>query len=149
MTAKRMVAVLIAALVLYFVIIGYRGIYLLHQHALTLKVLGVAVLVLPLIGVYVVVAEMRFGFATERLAQRMPETDHAPLPRTAGGRIDRAAADARFDERRREVEADPQDWRRWYRLALAYDEAGDRRRARGAMRAAIARADAGGAGHGG
>jgi Flp pilus assembly protein TadD len=56
------------------------------------------------------------------------------------GRVDRAAADARFAERRAEVEAAPDDWRRWYRLALAYDDAGDRRRARAAMRTAIDKA---------
>jgi Flp pilus assembly protein TadD len=38
---------------------------------------------------------------------------------------------------RTEVEADPDDWRRWYRLARAYDYAGDRRRAREAMKTAV------------
>ena len=38
---------------------------------------------------------------------------------------------------RTEVETDPDDWRRWYRLARAYDYAGDRRRAREAMRTAL------------
>jgi len=37
------------------------------------------------------------------------------------------------------VEDAPADWSRWYRLAVAYDVAGDRRRARAAMRTAIAR----------
>ena len=32
---------------------------------------------------------------------------------------------------------DPDDWRRWYRLARAYDHAGDRRRAREAMKTAL------------
>jgi len=35
------------------------------------------------------------------------------------------------------VEAHPDDWRAWYRLGLAYDASGDRRRARGAVRQAI------------
>ncbi len=38
---------------------------------------------------------------------------------------------------RTEVEDDPDDWRRWYRLARAYDYAGDRRRAREAMKTAV------------
>jgi Flp pilus assembly protein TadD len=38
---------------------------------------------------------------------------------------------------RAEVEADPDDWRRWYRLARAYDYAGDRTRARETMRKAV------------
>ena len=89
---------------------------------------------------WVVVAEMRFGLATERLAHRMEPDDEPPLPRTPAGRVDRAAADERFALRRAEVEAAPDDWQGWYRLAEAYDEAGDRRRARAAMRTAIERA---------
>jgi Flp pilus assembly protein TadD len=38
---------------------------------------------------------------------------------------------------REEAEADPGNWRVWYRLALAYDAAGDRTRARSAVRHAI------------
>jgi len=36
-----------------------------------------------------------------------------------------------------QVEAAPEDWRGWYRLGHAYDLAGDRKRARSAMRQAI------------
>lgn len=142
MTGKRLVALLVAALAVYFALIGYRGVYLLGQDRVALKVLGGAVLVLPLIGIWVVVAEVRFGAATERLARALGEEhdDAEPLPRMPSGRVDRAAADARFAERRAEVEAAPDDWRRWYRLALAYDDAGDRRRARAAMRTAIDKA---------
>jgi hypothetical protein len=134
---KRVVALLVVALAAYFALIGYRGVYLLGEHRLALRVLGVAVLLLPLIGIWVVVAEIRFGRATERLARRMPEGGDEPLPRRPSGRVDRTAADARFARRKAEVEAAPDDWRTWYRLALAYDDAGDRRRARAAMRTAI------------
>ncbi len=51
--------------------------------------------------------------------------------------MEREAADVRFVQRQREVEADPDDWGAWFRLAVAYDDAGDRRRARSAMRTAI------------
>lgn len=140
MRPRYVIAALLFALVVYFVLIGYRGVYLLTQPQLTLKVLGVAVLVMPLIGVYVVAAEIRFGQSTQRLAEALDE-DLPDVPRSPAGRPDRAAADALFEQRRTEVEADPADWRRWYRLALAYDLAGDRRRARSAMRTAIERAD--------
>jgi Flp pilus assembly protein TadD len=39
---------------------------------------------------------------------------------------------------RTRVEADPDSWARWFELAVAYDNAGDRKRARSAMRRAIA-----------
>lgn len=141
MTAKRTVALLLVALAAYFVLIGYRGLYLLSQPPTTLKVLGVAVLALPLVGCWVVFAELRFGLATQRLGAQLdteavpPEPDLASLP---SGRVDRAAADDLFDRRRVAVETDPQDWRGWYHLAVAYDLAGDRKRARAAMRTAIA-----------
>ncbi|WP_375478251.1 hypothetical protein [uncultured Jatrophihabitans sp.] len=143
--AKRVVVLLVFALAAYFALIGYRGVYLLGERSASLKVLGAAVLALPLIGLWVVAAEIRFGLATERLGRRLDETaepqvDDEPLQRTPSGRIDRDAADARFAERRVAVEADPADWRRWYRLAIAYDDAGDRKRARAAMRTAIERA---------
>ena len=38
---------------------------------------------------------------------------------------------------RGELDQDPNNWRRWYRVARAYDYAGDRRRARDAMRKAV------------
>jgi len=43
---------------------------------------------------------------------------------------------------RTRLEADPEVWERWLELSLAYDAAGDRRRARSAMRRAIALHDA-------
>ena len=57
--------------------------------------------------------------------------------RSPGGRIDRDAADALFNTVRAELEADPDNWVRWYRLARAYDYAGDRGRARETMRTAV------------
>jgi Tfp pilus assembly protein PilF len=53
------------------------------------------------------------------------------------GRVERDAADALFETVRGELEADPDNWRRWYRLARAYDYAGDRGRARETMRKAV------------
>lgn len=145
MTAKRVVVLLVLALAVYFALIGYRGVYLLEQDSVGLQVLGGAVLVLPLVGLVAVGAEIRFGLATQRLARRLDD-EGAPMEpapaRTASGRIDRNAADAAFERRRKQVEADPDDWHGWYLLALAYDDAGDRKRARAAMRHAIACSEA-------
>jgi hypothetical protein len=91
------VCVLLFAMVVYFVLIGVRGFYLLGQDRWVLKLLGLAVLVLPLIGVWVVVAELRFGAASQRLAERMRaegrSIDLPELPRRASGRLNRASAD--------------------------------------------------------
>jgi hypothetical protein len=139
------VGVLVFAMAAYFVLIGIRGIFLLDQSRWVLKILGVAVLVLPLVGVWIVIAELRFGAASQRLAERLiseGESAAPPeLPRSRGGRVDRSAADDWFEVQRGEVEANPADWRGWFRLAQAYDLAGDRKRAREALRTAIARSD--------
>ena len=93
-----------------------------------------------MIGIWVVVAEVRFGQAAQRLTDQLgPSPDALDIPRRPSGRIDRAAADTIFTEQRALVEADPDDWRGWYHLAEAYDVAGDRRRAREALRTAIER----------
>ena len=60
------------------------------------------------------------------------------LPRLPSGRIDPEAGKAEFPRWQAEAEAAPEDWRVWVRLSLAYDAAGDRALARGAMRRAIA-----------
>ena len=155
---RAVVGVLLVALVLYFGLIGYRGIFLLTRHQWTLRIFGAAVLVLPVIGLWVVVAELRFGRQAQRLTDELtaasaspPTSTHAAgsargdrpgpidVPRRPSGRVDRGAADEIFERQRAAVEADPDDWRGWYRLAEAYDVAGDRRRARAALRTAIAR----------
>ncbi|MFD0921275.1 hypothetical protein [Saccharopolyspora rosea] len=104
-------------------------------------VLGVAVLVFPVLGALMIVDQLRFGLQTERLARRLDEEGALPdvshLPRRPSGRVERDAADSWFDEKQAELEAAPNDWRRWFALAQAYDLAGDRNRGRKAMRRAI------------
>jgi Tfp pilus assembly protein PilF len=65
------------------------------------------------------------------------ELDVSSLPRMPSGRIQRDAADSLFETVRTELEDDPDNWRRWYRLARAYDYAGDRSRARETMKKAV------------
>ena len=60
-----------------------------------------------------------------------------PVPVSASGRPDRAAADLLFPKYQAAVEAAPESWRDWFRLGIAYDASGDRRRARWATRTAI------------
>jgi hypothetical protein len=143
MKASQVVALLVVALLFYLGLIVSTGILLVRQHGLVLPLYGAAVIVLPIVGLWLVWQEIRFGAATARLARQLPEdeidAEIQALPRRPSGRLDRAAADAVFARRRAQVEADPVEWRHWYRLAVAYDAAGDRRRARAAMRTAIAR----------
>ena len=140
---RLVVTVLVGALAFYFALIGYRGVYLLTQSGWTERILGGAVLVLPLIGIWVVAVELRFGRQAQRLTAELGPGDPIDVPRRPSGRVDRDAADLVFARARAVVEQDPGDWRGWYRLGEAYDVCGDRRRAREALRTAIARHDAG------
>ena len=104
--------------------------------------LGAGDLILPVIGLWVMVGTLRCrasrisGWPASSRDEGM-ELDVSALPRMPSGRIQRDAADALFDTVRDELENDPDNWRRWYRLARAYDYAGDRSRAREAMKKAV------------
>ncbi len=141
LSARTTALLLTAVLAVYFVLMTGRAIALLETGTGVGIGLGVGVLLLPIVGAWVAVATIRFGLQTERLARRLAAEgtlpDTSSLPRMPSGRIDRTAADAWFEERRAEVEAAPEDWRTWFRLAHGYDIAGDRRRAREAMRKAL------------
>ncbi len=102
--------------------------------------LGIALLVLPLIGFWALAVEVLFGVRSERLAKVLAASGGLPaddLPKRPSGRPDRDAALAVFPRYRAEVEADPQSWIAWFRLGLVYDACGDRRRARAAIRHSI------------
>ncbi len=140
MRTKLLVAVVVLVVAFYGVLIGAKGVALLASGSAVGVVLGVALLVLPLLGIYVVWREIDFGRRTAALAAALEREGGLPvddLPRRPSGRVDRAAATDLFEQRKAEAEAAPEDWRSWYRLALAYDAAGDRTRARAAARHAV------------
>jgi tetratricopeptide (TPR) repeat protein len=128
-------------LIVYFWLLADRAVALIGSGTAAGIALGIGVLLLPIIGVVIVAWELRFGWQTQKLARRLADDDLLPddseLPRRASGRVERDAADAHFEVIRAEVESAPSDWRNWYRLAHAYDLAGDRKRARSSMRHAI------------
>jgi hypothetical protein len=127
-------------LVFYLVVSFQRSILLLTDSNLTAKAIGAAYLVLPIVGAWALIRELMFGARTEQMAKVLEAEGGLPvdeLPRTPGGRIVRAAADAEFEKYRAEAEAAPEDWRSWFRLSCAYDAAGDRKRARASMRDAV------------
>lgn len=140
MRAKITYFALAAVLIVYFVLVGSRGVLLIQQGTVLTISFGVGVLVLPFIGAWFLWQSTKFARAAGRLAKELEAEGALPvdnLARTPSGRIDRAAADAIFEERRAEAEAAPDDWRAWFRLAIAYYDARDTPRARKAMQRAI------------
>ena len=135
------IAFMCVALLVYIVLLGRSAVLMIGSGRAVAVVLGVALLILPAIGLWAMIATLRAGFAHQKLARLVVEDgmelDVSALPRRPSGRIERDAADALFDTVRAELDSDPDDWRRWYRLARAYDYAGDRGRAREAMKKAV------------
>lgn len=135
------IAFMCAALLAYIALLGRSAVLMIGSGRAVAVALGVALLILPAIGLWAMVATLRAGFAHQKLARLVAEDgmelDVSALPRRPSGRIERDAADALFDTVRAELDYHPHDWRRWYRLARAYDYAGDRGRAREAMKKAL------------
>jgi tetratricopeptide (TPR) repeat protein len=129
------------ALIVYFVMLGRISMAFITSGRPAAIGLGLALMGLPLIGIWVMVSTLRAGLAHQRLARIVKEEgmelDVSSLPRMPSGRIERDAADSLFESVRHELESDPENWRHWYRLARAYDYAGDRSRARETMRKAV------------
>lgn len=138
---QLLIAFMCVALLMYLALLGRGAIGLIGSGRFAAVGLGVVMLIMPGIGLWAMIATLRAGFAHQRLARLAAEEgmelDVSALSRRPSGRIEHDAADALFDTVRAEVLAEPDDWRRWYRLARAYDYAGDRRRAREAMKTAV------------
>ena len=138
--AKWVALAITALFAVYAVLIGQRAWGFLTSGSTAGALLGVGTALLGLLCAGAVVRELRFGQQTERLARELDAEGGLPvddLPRTSAGRVDRAAATTAFDRYRAETDARPGDWRSWFRLGCAYDAAGDRTRARAALRHAV------------
>ncbi|MET9955476.1 hypothetical protein ABZ135_28570 [Streptomyces sp. NPDC006339] len=132
---------LATVLVLVFGVVGMEGVLLLLTGEPAAMGMGAVAFLLPLVGAWFLWKNTRFARQANRLAAELEAEGGLPvddLKRTAGGRIDRDAADEVFARRKAETEDAPDDWRCWFRLAVAYHDARDTPRARKAMQRAIA-----------
>ena len=140
MSQRIGVAIVAAVLVLYLVLVGQRAWVLLTTGEPVGVAMGALILLLPVVAVWGLWRELSFGFAAQKLGQRLADEDLLPQEEVAlrpSGRPVRDEVDALFPAYREAVQRDPDDWRAWYRLGLVYSGAGDRRRARAAIRTAI------------
>src|SRR6201984_3627211 len=120
---QLLIAFMCVAMLGYFVLLGRLAIAMIASGRAAAVGLGLAVLLMPVIGLWAMIATLRAGFAHQKLARLVAEDgmelDVSALPRRPSGRIERDAADALFDTVRAELDNHPHDWRRWYRLARA------------------------------
>lgn len=135
------VGLMAVLMTLYLVVLAQRAVLFVISGEPAGIAISVGLLILSLVGAWALVRELWFGVRSGRLARILEEEGGLPvddLPTRASGRPIRDAADASFPAYQAEVEQDPASWRAWFRLGLAYDASGDRRRARGAIRRSIA-----------
>jgi hypothetical protein len=98
-------------------------------------------LFLPVVAAWGIFLELRFGLRIEKLGEVLKQENAWPrfeFELRPSGRPTKESAEATFGKYREAVETDESNWRTWFALGLAYDAAGDRARARKAMRTAIA-----------
>ena len=125
---------------IYLLLMTNQAITLLQLDIPIAKVMGLALFGLPAVGVWAIIRELKFGLQVEALSKRVREQNLWPLfdlELRPSGRPVRASAQKVFAEYAELTENNPDDWRNWFNLSLAYDAAGDSRRARSAMRNAV------------
>ncbi|MBK5239337.1 MAG: hypothetical protein JJE28_09570 [Actinomycetales bacterium] len=128
-------------LVLYLWVAGYQAFVMMGSGNGVVITMGIALLVLPIIGVWALIRELSFGIRSGSLIKRLEGENGLTvdnLEHRPSGRTIRDSADEEFPLYAAEVEAAPESWRAWMRLGLAYDASGDRKRARAAVRTSIA-----------
>ncbi|WP_030143025.1 tetratricopeptide repeat protein [Mycetocola saprophilus] len=137
----RLPAILVSAfLVICLILVGQKALVAIGTGQPIAIVIGIALVVLLLAGVWALWRELRFGSASSRLGRLLEERGLVPedeVPVRPSGRPERAAVDELFPAYRAAVEAEPESWTAWFRLGIVYDGAGDRIRARQAIREAI------------
>lgn len=132
--------VMTALLLVYVALLANTGFSLLSTNIVIAQVMGALILAFPLIGVWAIIVELRFGLAAEKLVARVEAEGKWPdlqIETRPSGRAVRASADAAFAKWSAAAEQNQTDFHAWFNLSLAYDACGDRRRARAAMRRAI------------
>jgi hypothetical protein len=139
---RPMIGAIIMALLLsvYLAFTANYAWILINDSVPLVVAMGYALVVLPVLGAWGLVLEMRFAMNSQRLMTKLENEKLVPdseLPRLASGRPDKAIADEAFPAFAEAVERHPMSWQHWMRLGLAYDACGDRRRARWAVRRAI------------
>ncbi len=140
---RPMVAALFMAvlLVIYLAFTAQYAWILIRDASPLVNAMGYALAILPVLGAWGLVAELVFARRSAALTVELERRGLLPgpeLPSLMSGRPDREAAESAFPVFQAEVESNPESWESWLRLGLAYDACGDRRRARWAVRTAIA-----------
>lgn len=132
-------AAMTALLAVYIWLVGTRAVVLLQTGEAVGIGIGIVAFVIPIVTIWFLWQEWAQARAVSRMYQVLQAEGgliEDRLPRSEAGRIDKEAAAEAFPAFATAVEENPEDWRSWFHLGWAYDAAGDRRRARTALRRA-------------
>lgn len=142
MATKIWVGVMSALTLLWVFLLAGRGVILLQEPSLIAKAMGVAIMVLPVFAIWSVFSELRFGFRAQRLGEQLHAEGVAELDLKyrPSGKATSDSAQAEFERISAEMQQS-ESWQLWYQLGQAYEANGDRKRARAAIRKAIALAN--------
>mgnify|MGYP000093007789 FL=1 len=138
--AKLGAALMALLTLIYTGLLANTGITLLVLDEPVAKFMGALILVFPIFSIWLTIREFVFGVQIERLASKIeregkwPQFDFEYRP---SGRPTRASADRVFESFATAAHNNPSSAHAWFSLGLAYDAAGDRKRARQAMRKAL------------
>lgn len=134
-------AISIALLAVYLVVLSKWALGMLAIGTPLGISLGLLVFSFPLLGVYSIYRELRFGLRVEAMGRELEAAGEWPvfqLVLRPSGRPTRESADENFKQVAKVAEKNPDDWKSAFALSLAYDACGDRPRARKAMAEAMA-----------
>ncbi len=126
-----------AIVALYFALVAGRAFMFIREDDAVARALGVAMLVLPAIGVWWLAHEWRTGTVVQRMADELERQDRLPIhdgETDARGKLTESAQVAVFEVARRNVDDHPDDWAAWFHVAYAYEASGDRAMARKSLR---------------
>ncbi len=142
MTSAKFGAIVMTGLLgVYLTLVGERSIALVNSPQPIAVAIGALMLFLPAVAAWGIFLELRFGLRIEKLGEILKKENAWPrfeFELRPSGRPTRESAEAIFGKYQKLVENDESNWKVWFALGLAYDAAGDRARARKAMRSAIA-----------
>jgi hypothetical protein len=103
--------------------------------------MGLGMAVFPLVAIWAIYKEIRFGLASEQLVKRAiaEGVTELELELRPSGRATKDSAQRAFESVKDSF--DETSWSSWLLLSEAYEASGDRKRARQAMRKALLIAD--------
>jgi tetratricopeptide (TPR) repeat protein len=133
-----------ALVVMYLVLVAERSFALIGSGEPIGIAIGSLMFFLPEVAFWAIAMELRFGLRIEKLGEVLKQENawpRFPFVLRPSGRPTKESAQDVFAEFRQKVESDERNWKAWFALGLAYDAAGDRPRARKAMRQAISLAN--------